>query len=205
MCFPILHLPSPMCSVLGSTGPFVLETNSVWPWLLAFVHDGSGQTGANQAESGGGERKESSFPLERNPWLFGGALQVERWRGLLPCLLLLVAQDQLCVGVVTAGILAGADAAGSRSGAEGPAVGLFLGLCLYLSKDGNHLERRAWVAKDRVTPVQGHLRLSHERGVLPLLVSCVGLLGSSVRGSSWRLSPLLLSSYHQEGSGAGCL
>lgn len=77
-------------------------------------------------------------------------------------------------------------------------MGLFLGLCLYVSKDRNQLERRAWVAKDRVTPVQGHLRLSHEGGC------CVGRLGTSVRGSSWPRSPLLLSSYHQEGSGARC-
>lgn len=86
LCFPILHLPSPMCSVLSSTGSFVLETNSVWPWLSArcsplhevFAHDGSGQTGANHGESGGGEGEESSFLLEKNPWLFGGTLQVER-------------------------------------------------------------------------------------------------------------------------------
>lgn len=77
---PSLHLSGPTCSVLGPTGPFVLETNSVWSWLSArcsrlheaFVHDGSG---ANQAEGGG---EEFSLPLERYPWLFGGLLQVER-------------------------------------------------------------------------------------------------------------------------------
>lgn len=94
------------------------------------------------------------------------------WRGLLPCPLFLVAQDQLCVG--------GGDCRASwqeqmlqevEVGSRVQLWGLFLGLCLHLSKDGNHLERRAWVAKDRVTPVQGHLRLSHERGLLPRLSS----------------------------------
>lgn len=42
------------------------------------------------------------------------------------------------------------------------------------------------MAKGRVTPVQGHLRLSHERGVL------CGMPGDLCE----RLSPLFLSSYH---------
>lgn len=104
---PSLHLPSPTCSVLGSAGTFVLETSSAWPWLSArcsplheaFVHDGSGETRANQAEGGGGEGEEPSLPLERNSCLFGGTLAGrEVWQGLLPCPLPLVAQDQLCVG-----------------------------------------------------------------------------------------------------------
>lgn len=68
-------------------------------------------------------------------------------------------------------------------------MGLFLGLCLYLSKDGNHLERRAWVAKDRVTPVQGHLRLSHERGGASRL-SSIQLCGAPVTSERLLLAAL---------------
>lgn len=129
-------------------------------FLKHLCMEGAGRLdGAHQGE---GRGKELLTLLEVR-WLFGWTVGMERCaRDPSPDSCSRVTQPEaLCavMGVGTARFLAGAYAWEAEARLSIPSCGGCVWVsCLELSKDGNHLERRVWVAqRDKVTPVQGHL------------------------------------------------